>query len=132
MAESNIEVLSLMVGEWNRRGLDAMIEDYWHEDVEWIDSPDFPDATTTHGRDEVAARLRSIRDALGHWELEIVELRPMGEEMFVEYVVTTGEQPSGAVTRQHWFQLMRIEGGKAIRVRNFTGRDQALAAAEQP
>jgi ketosteroid isomerase-like protein len=132
MDESNIEVLSLMTGEWNRRGFDAMVEDFWHEDVEWIDAPDMPDAITTHGRDEVAARIQSIRDVLGHWELEILEIRPTGEEFFIEYLITTGEQPSGAVTRQHWYQLYRLQGGKAIRIRNFTDRDQALAAAESP
>ena len=57
MDESNIEVLSLMTGEWNRRGLDATIRDFWHEDVEWIDAPEVPDAVTTHGRDEITARL---------------------------------------------------------------------------
>jgi SnoaL-like domain len=80
MDESNIEVLGLMTGEWNRRGLDAMIENFWQEDVEWIDAPDMPDPVTVHGRDEVAARLQSIRDVLGHWELEILEIRPTGEE----------------------------------------------------
>jgi alcohol dehydrogenase class IV/ketosteroid isomerase-like protein len=126
--EAEIEVVREAFALWSQAGIEGTAERYWHEDIEWVDRPDWPEARTVRGRQPVTDHFKRAAEVIGFWKLEPVEIAAAGLDVFVETRMISENQPRGAVVDQAWFQLYRLRGGKFVRIRNFGERDEALAA----
>ena len=120
----------LVFGVWNDEGLEAMAERFWHPDIVWEEAPDFPDASTHHGREDAVRRMRERFAVLGHVQVEVLDARRIGGNALVEVIVRGTGTTSGAQVGQREYFLVKIEDGVTTHFREFLDRDAALAAAE--
>jgi ketosteroid isomerase-like protein len=104
----------------------------WSEvgpDFEFITSPDMPDPGTYTG--EAADRYRQAwLDSFEELQMEALELVDAGERIVVAEVVQRG-RPRGTeiAVEGRWWQVITFRGDDVVRIENFTGRAEALAAA---
>jgi ketosteroid isomerase-like protein len=120
----------LVFGIWNDEGLEAMAERFWHPDIVWEESSEFPDAGVRRGRDEAVARMNERLALLGHVQIEVLDARRIGRNTLIETIVSGEGSASGARVAQREYFVVTIEDGVTTRFREFLDRDAAIAAAE--
>jgi ketosteroid isomerase-like protein len=115
-------------GQWNAGALDAAPE-IWHDDIVWVEPPDFPDAGTHRGRDACVARMRERLDLLGHVRLELVGGERRGRHFLIEVVVAGEGAASGAPASQQGFWIYEFAGdNRVVLWLEFFDREPAEAA----
>jgi PadR family transcriptional regulator, regulatory protein PadR len=63
------DLLDRVYADWNVGGPQAMVENYWHPDIVWHDSPSFPDTGVYHGAEATARRMNGFVDVVGHFQI---------------------------------------------------------------
>jgi ketosteroid isomerase-like protein len=111
---------------WNERGPHAFAE-YATEDVEVVDPPELPDASTWKGREEVVARFEDVVAATGGRWADVDEIRPVAGEILVS--LTWRLERGGDVSLGCVYHLVSMEGERIARLRVFLKRDAAILAA---
>ena len=101
-------------------------------DVEWHHNTGLgsPLEVIYHGREEVLALFRAIRESFGMLRFEVEEVREVsaGEVLSLGYLHAEG-RGSGAATATPFGAVTEIRDGLAVRQRFWMSRDAALAAA---
>jgi ketosteroid isomerase-like protein len=115
-------------GQWNAGVLDAAPE-IWHEDLVWVEPPDFPDAGTHRGRDACVARMQERLDMLGDVRVELVGVQREGRRFLVEAIVSGEGATSGAPASQQEFWVYEFaEDDRVALWLEFFDREPAEAA----
>jgi ketosteroid isomerase-like protein len=130
MAEGDADMVRQAYAAWNDGGSEGLLP-YWHEEAEWHDPPELPDAGITRGRERVSHHLDDIARILGPMHQDVEELEQVAPD---EYLVllnfgvrgTVSGAPAEGVRLVH---LVRVRDGKIDRVRAFFSIRQARAAA---
>jgi ketosteroid isomerase-like protein len=125
MSDQNVETVRRAVEAWRGGDMDAASA-FWAQDIEWIPPPDDPDRLHVRGVDAAG-------DALGKWlstweayRYELTELVDFGGD-----VLQAGRQAMdarGAEVSSKLFFVWTFRDGRAVRMRMFYHRDQALRA----
>ena len=117
---------------WNRGDLEAFARERWHPDVVWEEPTEFPEAGVRHGRDACVRRMKERFDAVGHVEVEVVDVIEISESAaMVELIVRGRGQASGAaIEMRDWFVNEFDDADKAVRMREFLSREEAMRAAD--
>jgi ketosteroid isomerase-like protein len=118
---------------WNSEGFDAFAEERWSPDIVWEEPSGFPDAGVRHGREACMQRMRERFEVLGHVEAEIVNATELSDRVVLTELIIRGRgQASGAPTEMRdWFVSEVDDDYKAVRLREFLTRDEAVRAAEE-
>jgi ketosteroid isomerase-like protein len=98
-------------------------------DFEFITSPDMPDPGT-YTREAADRYRQAWLDSFEELQMEALELVDAGERIVVAEVVQRG-RPRGTeiAVEGRWWQVITFRGDDVVRIENFTGRAEALAAA---
>jgi ketosteroid isomerase-like protein len=129
MSRDNVELVRRAYEAWNSGEPEAALE-LLDPDVEWHMAPNFPDAQSWHGRDAVVQGLTEMTGAWKGLRVDVQELIDAGERVvalvrFHGQAALTGLDLEGAsVDGQVW----TIQGGRAVDVRMYNGRSDALKA----
>jgi ketosteroid isomerase-like protein len=126
MSQENVELVQSGVDAWMAGDAEAAFA-LWDEQIEWIAPPEDPDQPVVLGN---AAAAEAMAQWMSTWEAyryELDEIIDAGDN-----VIQAGRQvmaARGAEVSSDIFFVWTIRDGRAIRLRMFYKRDQALEAA---
>jgi ketosteroid isomerase-like protein len=129
MPTDDLATARTMIDAWNEGNVSRLI-DFWHDDGVWEDFPQTPDRAVVHGREAIEDHLRDVIDILGVLHLTVDDFSRVGDEVLISGSMQLEGAHSGIETDARWFGLVRFEGRRVRRYRNFFSREEALAAAE--
>jgi ketosteroid isomerase-like protein len=131
MSQENVEIVRQGFETYNRRGVRAVAQDYWHQNIEWELGPwAVPLGGQTHlrGREQVIAAFDELESILGGFEVEVIDVAEGREEVLAEVRLRgEGAESRAAVDQRFWYAI-RFEGSRQRRIRLFRDRAEALAA----
>jgi ketosteroid isomerase-like protein len=108
-------------------GISAGLADLADE-FEWVSSPELPDAGTYRG--EAAKRwIAAWVESFEGFTAEATEIIDAGDKVFVEIFQRGGVAGSQTVVEGHWWIVVTVREGVAVRSEAFVERAQALEAA---
>ena len=132
MSQENVEALRWLYGEWARGDLwalrkiaDPKIEWEWTAGMRSIAG----EQRIYRGLDEVGA---TTRDWVRHWDfywMTADDFIEAGEEIVVPMCLHARMPGSDSVLEQHIVAVWTLRNGKALRVRYYDDRAEALEAA---
>ena len=128
MSEENVEIVRRYYAAWNAGGLDAA-RAFWSDDFEWHDAPGMPDSGVYRGAEAAAAHFRDLDEVLGTMEVDLEQVLPAGDEVFVLLRVHLDARRGELAMDGPIFETVRIEEGKISRIRLFLDEQSALEAA---
>jgi ketosteroid isomerase-like protein len=124
-----VELVRNAVQAWIAGDMAAVFA-LWHEEIEWTAPPEDPDQADVVGS---AAAREALAKWMATWEAyryQLDEVIDAGHE-----VIQAGRQvmvARGAEVSSEIFFVWTIRDGRAVRMRMFYHRDQALQAAGVP
>jgi hypothetical protein len=108
---------------------DLFARDYLHPDVEFVETPAAPGATTHRGSDAVAALFRD-RFEVGAMHIEDPTLTPLDERrVLATFLIRMHGKGSGAEASMRLWNLLTLDGSRITRIEEFSDEPAALAAA---
>ena len=131
MSEENVEAFKRGVDAFNRRDIDAVLEDLDPE-VEW--HPLFQvllggKATVYRGHEGYREFVRDNDSAFVELHVEYSEVRDLGDRLLaIGYLRARGKE-SGAETESPVGYVVEFKNGKGVRVREYLDPKEALEAA---
>jgi ketosteroid isomerase-like protein len=132
MSRENVEAFKRGVEAYNRRDIDAFLEEIDPE-VEWhgaLQALLESEAPVYRGHEGVRQWVRDIDQALADIRLEFSEIRDLGDRLVAIGRLCARGKASGAETESPFGCLVESKNGKATRVLNFLDPKEALEAAE--
>jgi ketosteroid isomerase-like protein len=100
---------------------------FCHPDVEWS-APE--DGTTYRGREGVRQRLEEWLESFGDYRYEVKQIIDCGGDDVLVVGTEVGRGAmSGAEVRSTDYELLTIQGGLIVRIREFYDEGKALEAA---
>jgi ketosteroid isomerase-like protein len=90
-----------------------------------------PDGQPAQGREGLLSNVARVAEAFEELSYEPVELIDLGERVLA-HIRVSGTGREGISSELEFGQLWTIEGGRAVRVENYTYWEDALAAAGMP
>jgi ketosteroid isomerase-like protein len=125
MSQENMELVRNGIDAW-MAGDAAAVFALWDEKIEWIAPPEDPDQPVVVGN---AAAAEAMAQWMSTWEAyryELDEIIDAGDN-----IIQAGRQvmaARGAEVSSDIFFVWTIRDGRAVRLRMFYARDQALKA----
>jgi ketosteroid isomerase-like protein len=131
MSEENVEVVRRAADAYNRRDIDAVLEELdpeieWHPLLQVLLGGE---ATVYRGHEGARALWRDLDEAFTEFQVEQSELRDLGEQVIVIGHLQGRGRESGVKTETAIVWLVDFKSGKAIRVREYLDLEEALEAA---
>jgi uncharacterized protein len=131
MSRENVEIVRRVSDAYNRRDVEAMLDEL-HPEIEWhpwLQLQFGGGATVYRGHQGVRQGIRELEEAFSEIQAEQTEIRDLGER-----VVAIGRhrgrgKESGAITESPLAWIVEFNGGKVIRVREYLDPKKALEAA---
>jgi uncharacterized protein len=126
MSQENVELVRSGVEAWMAGDVAAVFA-LWHKEIEWIAPPEDPDQPVVVGNLAAAEAMAHWLSTWEEYRYEPGELIDAGED-----VIQAGRQvmaARGAEVASEIFFVWTIRDGRAVRLRMFYKRDQALKAA---
>src|SRR6266508_4602673 len=128
MSQENVEAFERAIEAYNRRDVEALLDELDTE-VEW--RPVLPvvlggDETVYRGHDGARQLLRDLDEVLAERHLAFSEIRDVGD-----HVVATGSlrirgKSSGARTESPFTWMAEFKNGRAIQIQTYLDPDEAL------
>jgi ketosteroid isomerase-like protein len=130
MSQENVEVATRVYEQINQRGLDAAWE-LLDPDLEWETSPNLPDAGVYRGRERVRAFLEEQWSVVwgGAPRVDVERAFDCGDDVLLFIRVRGHGSHTEIPLDVRIAQLVTVRGGKAVRVKVFPDREEALEAA---
>jgi ketosteroid isomerase-like protein len=133
MSRENVERVEALVGAWNRGDRDGWLAGA-HPDVEWssaiqreVEGSD----VVYRGRAEVG-RFWEEWHALWHLDIEVSELRDLGDTVVALAQIRTRSKTSGAEVERSVGYVCEFEGALLRKLRAYLSPQEALKAAGLP
>ena len=128
MSQENVEIVREANAAFNRRDLDHWIE-FFDPEIEYHDTPEFPDGGMHLGREGFRRHVESYLDAWSDASVE-VDARAVGKQVVGRVRYTGAGMASGIeVETPEFGALYDFRAGRIRRVRQFTTYADALEAA---
>jgi ketosteroid isomerase-like protein len=129
MSQQNVEAVVRFTDAYNRRDVEAMLEDL-DPAVEW--RPVLPlllgEATVYRGHVGAREGFRNLYDVLDLSHVEYSEFRNLGERVLAIGRMRTRGKGSGAETDSRFASVTDFKDGRMIRIRTYLDPQQALEA----
>jgi ketosteroid isomerase-like protein len=131
MSEENVERFKRGIAAYNRRDIEAALEELdpaveWHPAVAGMFGGE---ATMLRGREEVRKGLQDLLEAFNDLRIELSEFRDLGDELLAFGRVHGHGTESGVETDSPLAWLVRVKNGRAVWVGTYLDPKDALEAA---
>ena len=131
MSEENVEAFKRAVDAYNRREIDAFLEEFdpeaeWHSLTQVMFGGE---QAVFRGREGIREGVRDIDDALADMQVECVAVRDLGEVIVVDGRVRGRGRASGAEVDSPINWVVEFRGGRVAQLRDFLDPAEALEAA---
>lgn len=128
MSEQNVEIVRGIYDQWAQGDFAAPVE-LFHEGTVLVMRPEFPDAGTYTGLDEIRAYTRGFLSAWERVTIAAEDLTGTGDGVVADvHQVATGKG-SGVQVEMRYHQAWILRGGRVVRYESIQDRADALAAA---
>ena len=131
MSQENVEVVRRFVNAYNRRDVEAMLNELDPE-VEWhpaILALVEGKATVYRGHEGIRQWVRDLDDVFDEIDVQVSEIRDHGDQVFWVGQIRMRGRGSGAWTESPIASVSEIRSGKSIRIRTYLDPKEALEAA---
>ena len=122
------EVIRELAKRWNAGDIEGVL-DLYTEDVVMQAGADWPEQTSSHGREGIRARIDEWRAVWESAELEITRIETFGDRVVADGAWIARGRSSGVSGKMHVTTLCTIRHGKIASLEWFTDYDAAVAAA---
>jgi len=131
MSQENVERIRDAVVAYNRGDLDAFLDEYWTDDIDYRAVEGAPDDHgPIHGKAEMRAYLQDWFDTFDDLKIEPLEVIDAGQDQAVAVVRFGGRAKlSGVEVDLTFAALYTVRDGKVARGREYWTRAEALKAA---
>jgi ketosteroid isomerase-like protein len=131
MSRENVEAVRRAAAAFNRSDVDALLEEAdpeieWHPLLQVLLGGE---ATVYRGHQGARDLYRDIDEAFTETQVEVLEVRDLGERSLAFGRLRGRGRESGAQTEIAIAWLVEFQGGKVIRVREYLDPKEALEAA---
>jgi uncharacterized protein len=127
MSQENVEIARRGYEAFARRDLDAVFE-LFDPAIEAHDPPEMPDAAIHRGHDAVRRDWEQTYELFEDFTIEVEETLDCGDDVVVFLRYRGRGSESGAEVEAFMTHVWTVRNGKAIRLRQFLDREQALEA----
>jgi uncharacterized protein len=127
MSQENVEAFRRGYEAFARGDLDAALE-LMHPKIEAHDPPEVPDATIYRGREAVRRDWEQTSDMFEDFSIDVEEIFDRGDEVVVFLRFRGRGRESDAEVEAPMAHVWTIRDGKAVRLRQFLNRAEALEA----
>ncbi len=131
MSQEKVEIVRRVADAYNRRDVDAMLDELqpeieWHP---WLQVQLGGGATVYRGHQGVREGIRDGEDAFSEVQADLSEIRDLGERVVAIGHLRGRGKESGAMTESELAWIVEFKNGKVIRVREYLEPKEALEAA---
>ena len=130
MSQENVEIVRRVSDAYNRRDVEAMLDEL-HPEIEWhpwLQTQLGGAATVYRGHQGVRKGIRELEDAFSEIESGQTDIRDLGERVVaIGYLRGRGNE-SGAMIESAIAWIVEFKSGKVIRVREYLDPKKALEA----
>jgi ketosteroid isomerase-like protein len=131
MSQENVEIVRDAVVAFNRGDLDAWLDEYWTDDIDYraVEGA-LDDHGPIHGKGAMRAYLQDWIDMFDDFKTEQVELVDEGEDQVIAVLRNSGRARQSGVEADLTFAVVyALRDGKVARGREYWTKEQALEAA---
>jgi uncharacterized protein len=128
MSEENVDLARRGYEAFARGDLDAVLE-FMHPKIEAHDPPEVPDAAIYRGRDAVRRDWEQTADVFEDFSVDVEKTFDRGDEVVLFLRFRGRGRDSHAELQAPMAHVWTIRNGKAVRLRQFLNRAEALEAA---
>jgi ketosteroid isomerase-like protein len=129
MSQENLELARRGYEAFARGDLDAVFDDFMHPEIEAHDPPEVPDATIYRGRKAVRQDWEQTADLFEDFSIDLEKSFDLGDEVVLFLRFRGRGRESGAELEAPMAHVWTFRDGKAVRLRQFLDRAEALEAA---
>jgi ketosteroid isomerase-like protein len=131
MSQENVKVVRDAFVAYNRGDLDAFLDEYCTDDIDYRAAEGAPDDHgPIQGKDALRAFMQDWIDMFDDFAVEPVELIEAGEGTVIAVVRISGRAKlSGVETDLTYAELLTLRDGKVAWGRQYWTKEQALVAA---
>jgi ketosteroid isomerase-like protein len=131
MSEENVEAIRRATDAFNRRDIDAVLEELdpgieWHPLMQVLVGGE---ATVYRGHEGALALLRDVEEAFTGAQADQSEFRDFGEQVIAIGHLRGRGRESGVEAETAIAWLVEFQTGKAVRIREYLDPNEALEAA---
>jgi ketosteroid isomerase-like protein len=130
MSQENVELVLRMHKAFNEGDLEGVLSG-WHPDAEYRDAVHQAvegEAGVFIGHDGIRRWWRDLQDHYDDLSTEVLDVRDLGERLFVLFVVSGRGKGSGLALDAPVAQVVTMRDGKMIAARDYFDHRQALKA----
>ena len=128
MSQENLDLARRGYEAFARGDLDSAIE-IMHPEIEAHDPPEAPDATIYRGREAVRRDWEQFSNLFEDFSIDVEKSFDRGDEVVVFLRFRGRARESNAEVEAPMAHVWTIRDGKAVRLRQFLDRAEALKAA---
>jgi ketosteroid isomerase-like protein len=131
MSEENVETFKRGVEAYNRRDIDAMLDEL-DPDVEWHSAVHVMlggEAMVYRGEEGMRDWFRDMDETFAELQVEFSEVKDLGDRIVATGRIRTRGKQSGAEVESSLGYLAHYKNGKATEVRTYLDPAEALKAA---
>jgi ketosteroid isomerase-like protein len=125
--ESNVDVVKKFVDAFNRRDMDAIVDNL-HAEVELHEWPDAPGTQSYRGPEGVQQALDNWFDVWEWMQVTIEDVVEEGDRVLISFHHRAKGKGSEVEVETDSHNVYTLDGGKVTRMELFIDREQALAA----
>jgi ketosteroid isomerase-like protein len=114
--DANLALVRRTYELWNIGGPEPLVEQIWVPDVVFYETVELPDAGVYRGAEAVAARMRELVEAAGHFQMTVRTLEGHGEYVLAVCELKARGALSGLRLTRRICHVLWLRGG---RVREF-------------
>jgi ketosteroid isomerase-like protein len=132
MSEENVERLGQMFAIFNDQGVEAATAALGHlldEEFEIEEAAEVPDRDGYAGREAFIANMLKLEESFEELRLVPLEFVDLDDKVVVVVSMAGKGRASGALVEMTFAQLWSLRDGKAVSLRDFATKAEALEAA---
>jgi ketosteroid isomerase-like protein len=131
MSQANVESARRAFDAFNRGDLDALFQEADTDAVYHLSLPAMfgGEATVIRGSDELREFYGDLMDAFAEFQIEISDIRDLGERVFAVGQLRASGKESGAEVDSPIAYVVQYRNGKVLRVNDYFDPNEALEAA---
>jgi ketosteroid isomerase-like protein len=131
MSQENVETIGAMFAIVNERGVGAATEvfgDLLAPDFALEEAADLPDPASYAGREAFIENMAKLEGSFHELRMEPLEILDLGERVIVVVSMSGRGRGSSVPVEMTFAQLWSLRDGKAVSLRDFATKAEALAA----
>jgi ketosteroid isomerase-like protein len=131
MSEQNVETLRSCFALANDRGIDVATDAFSHlldDEFTLEEAVEVPDSESYRGKEAFIANLRKLEEEFDELRIEPREFVDLGDRVVVVVSMAGRGRASGAAVEVTFAQLWSLRDGKAMSLRDFATKAEALEA----